>query len=115
MAYAAAFGSKSIFLTLPGPIGYSLPAFYFFHISSFYVPDKIKPAFQVCKYTLDVPFWVVGSLTDELMFNPEKMFFGEEVPIDVIDIGGIIFGDLGNISKLREILEDMKDFGKKTY
>lgn len=29
MAYAAALGSKSVSLTLPGLIGYSLPAFFF--------------------------------------------------------------------------------------
>ena len=30
MAYAAALGSKSVSLTFPGLIGYSLPAFFFF-------------------------------------------------------------------------------------
>ena len=30
MAYAAALGSKSVVLTIPGVIGYSLPAYFFF-------------------------------------------------------------------------------------
>lgn len=33
MAYAGALKSKSVTLTLPGLISYSLPAFLFFHIS----------------------------------------------------------------------------------
>ena len=84
MAYATALGSKSIYLTLPGLIGYSLPAFYFFHMSSFYVPDKLKLVCQVCKYILSAPFWVMGSITDGIMVNPEEIYFGEEVPIDFV-------------------------------
>ena len=49
------------------------------------------------------------------MSNPEEMYFGEEVPSDIVGTGVTIPGDLENISKLREILEDMKEFGKKSY
>jgi hypothetical protein len=115
MAYAAALGSKSISLTLPGLVGYSLPAFFFFHMSGFYAPDKLKPFCQACKITLGAPIWIIGSLTDGLMAVPEEIFFGEEVPIDVVGTGGTIPGDLGDINKIREILDEMRDFSKKTY
>nr|YP_010472335.1 hypothetical protein N4L43_pgp009 [Pleurosigma intermedium]UVG41946.1 hypothetical protein [Pleurosigma intermedium] len=115
MAYAAAIGSKSVSLTLPGIIGYSLPAFFFFHMSSFYVPDKIKPVCQLCKFTLGAPIWIASSITDELMGGTEERFFGEEVPIDLVGTGGTIPADIGDINKLRLVLDDMKDFGKKTY
>jgi hypothetical protein len=115
MAYAAALGSKSISLTLPGLIGYSLPAFVFFHMSYFYVPDKIKPICQFCKFTLGCPFWVASAITDEVLSGPEEKYFGEEVPIDLVSTGGTIPGDLGDINKLSEILEEMKNFATKTH
>ena len=74
------FGS----LSAPYPKWSPLPAFYFFHMSSFYVPDKLKLVCQVCKYILSAPFWVMGSITDGIMVNPEEIYFGEEVPIDFV-------------------------------
>lgn len=115
MAYAAALGSKSIGLTIPGLIGYSLPSFFFFHMSSYYVPDKLKPICEVCKYTLGAPIWILSSITDELMSNLEETMFGEEVSVDILETGGTIPGELGDFNRLRAVLEEMKDFGKKSY
>lgn len=112
MAYAAALGSKSISLTVPGLIGYSLPAYFFFHMSSYYVPDKIKPICQVCKYTLGAPLWMMSYITDEFFSPAEEMILGESVPIDLLETGGTIPKDIGDINKLVEVFEDMKDFGK---
>ena len=39
---------------------------------------------EVCKYILGAPFWVMGSITDGIMVNPEEIYFGEEVPIDFV-------------------------------
>lgn len=47
----------------------------------------------------------MASLTDEAMSHPEEMYFGEQVPIDVVDTGGTIPADLGDISKLTQVLE----------
>lgn len=115
MAYAAALGSKSVSLTLPGLIGYSLPAFFFFHMTSYYAPDKIKPVCNLCKYTLGAPFWIVNSLTDEVLSYPEEAFFGESVPIDITGTGGTIPGEIGDFNKLREVLKDMNEWSKKSY
>ena len=119
MGYAAALGSKSLSFTLGGFLGYSVPAFFFFHMSSYYVPDKLKPICQVGKYALGAPVWVVGTLVDGLLSQPEEMIFGEEVPLDVVGTGGTIPPEIGDVSKLQDVLEDMKqfakEFNKKTY
>nr|ULD16196.1 hypothetical protein [Cylindrotheca closterium] len=113
MAYAAAIGSKSISLTLPGIIGYSLPAFFFFHMSYYYAPNKFKPACQACKYILGAPFLTAGLITDELMSNQEEKFFGQAVPIDVGQTGGTIPPEIGDMDKFRDLLNELKTMGHK--
>ena len=116
MSYAAAIGSKSISLTLPGLLGYALPSFFFFHMSYYYAPDKFKPLCQLGKYTLGAPVWIISTIADKLMAPVEETFFGEEVPIDMVNTGGTIPPDVGDYQQLKDILEDVKkEFGKKTY
>lgn len=73
----------------------------------------MKPVCQVYKYTIGAPFWIVGSLIDELMSNSEEMSLGKAVSVDVVGTGGTIPGHLGDLNKLRELSADMKDFWKK--
>lgn len=107
MVYASAVGCKSVTLTLPGVIGYSLPAFYFFHMSSYYAPDKLKPICHVLKFTLGGPFWVAGALVDKVMAGPEEKIFGTELPLDVVGTGGTIPGDLGDFKQLQKLLKEI--------
>ena len=119
MAYATALGSKSIVLTIPGVIGYSLPAYFFFHMSYFYAPDKFKQLCQAGKYTFGAGFMLVNFMVDGLAEPVEEKIFGEAVPIDINKTGGTIPSDIGTIDDLRKLLEDLKqtskEFGKKTY
>ena len=119
MAYACALGSKSVAITIPGVIGYSLPAYFFFHMSYFYAPDKLKPICQAGKYTFGAGFMLVNYIVDELGEHVEEKIFGEAVPIDINKTGGTIPGDIGTVNDLRSLLEDLKstsqEFTKKTY
>ena len=123
MAYAAALGSKSVALSLPGLIGYSLPAYFFFHMSSYYMPDYAKPVCNVCKYVVGAPVWIASSITDHLTGDLEERIAGEAIPIDITHTGGTIPNDLGDINQLRETLTNMKGWAeeglksgsKKTY
>lgn len=49
------------------------------------------------------------------MFDPKEIFFEGEMPIDFVGNSSAVPGDLKDVNKLRQILMDMKDFGKKTY
>lgn len=123
MALAAAIGSKSVCLTLPGLIGFSLPAFFFCHMASYYAPDKLKGICQLGKYTLGAPFWFASTITDGLSAAGEEKIFGEEVPIDINNTGGTIPSDLGDVEELKKVLREMKEMvgqtleesSKKTY
>lgn len=108
MGYASAIGLKSVEFTLLGFIGLSLPAFFLFHMASFYAPDKIKPICNICKFSLAAPLWIVSSLTDELTSKMEEKFFGEEVPIDLTETAGTIPASLGDLEKVLSTVQDIK-------
>ena len=109
----------SVALTIPGIIGYSLPAFFFFHMSYFYAPDKLKPLCQAGKYTFGAGFMLVNYRVDELGQTVEEKFFGEAVPIDINRTGGTIPEDIGTPADFRRLLQDLKEttkeFSTKTY
>lgn len=113
MAYAAKLGSKSISMTLPGLVAFSLPAFYFFHMSYFYVPDKIKPICTVCKYSLGGGFWILNCVVDHLFEDLEEKMFGESIPIDITQTGGSIPSEVGNIEELGETIQELQEDFKK--
>jgi len=83
IAYAATLGSKSFAFTIPGAIDYSLSVFFFFHMSYFYAPDKLKPICQAGKYTFGFGYMMVNYIVDEIIESVEEKVFGEPVPIDI--------------------------------
>lgn len=77
-------------------------------MTSYYAPDKLKGICTVGKYTLGAPFWIINCVTDEILAGPEEQFLGEPVPLDVTQTGGTIPPDLGDIDKLREVINGMR-------
>lgn len=78
IAYACAIGSKSVALIISGIIGYSRPGFFFFHISYYYAPDKLKPLCQAGKHSLAASFLLISYLVDKLTECAKRKFFGEK-------------------------------------
>ena len=116
MSYASVLGSRSLSLTLPGLIGYSLPAFVFCHMTSFYVPDTLKPIFDIGKFTLVAPVWLISTLADKGLETIEEKKFGVPVPLDIPDTGGTIPSDLGSLTDLKKIVDEYsKKMGSKSY
>lgn len=113
MAYAAALGSKSVALTLDGLVGLSLPAFFFFHMSYYYAPDKFKPICQLGKYTLGGPLLLLSTVTDGLLSRAEDKFLGQPVPIDIGGTGGTIPGDMGTGKEFKEFLKELEKLGQE--
>lgn len=110
MAYAAALGSKSVSLTIPGLLGYSIPAFLFCHMTSYYVPDKIKPVFNVGKFVLGAPVWIVSELVDKGLEPMEEQLYGVNMPLDLLQTGGTSPSDLGSLDDLQEILDQYTNY-----
>ena len=119
MPYACALGSKSVAMTIPGAIRYFLPEFFFFHMSYYYAPDKLKPLCQAGKYSLGASFMLINYLVDELAEGVERKYFGEKVPLDINKTGGTIPKDIGTLEEFRKLINDLKqttkDFTEKSY
>lgn len=83
-------------------------------MSYYYVPDVLKPFCNIGKYTLGAPFWVLSTFIDGVTAPLEENRFGEEVPLDVLNTGGTIPGDLGDFETLKKTLEDINKLLPKT-
>jgi hypothetical protein len=113
MAYACALGSKSVAITIPGIIGYSLPGFFFFHMSYYYAPNKLKPLCQAGKYSFSASFMLISYLVDKLTEGAEHKFFEEKVPLDINKTGGTIPRDIGTPEDFRRLIEESKQTSKE--
>jgi hypothetical protein len=58
------------------------------------------------------PFWILNSLTDGILAGTEETFFGQEVPIDLVGTGGTIPADLGDFTKIKEMINQVKGAAK---
>jgi hypothetical protein len=118
MGYAIALGSKSVPISLSGVIGYSLPAFFFWHMSYYYdyAPDRLKPICQIGKILFGGPLWVTSAIVDEFMSGLEEKLFAEQVPLDLPNYAGTVPSDMGSLEELNKLVSDMMAlYTQKTY
>ena len=85
-------------------------------MTSFYVPDTLKPVFDIGKFTLGAPVWLISTLADKALEPIEEKKFGILVPLDIPDTGGTIPSDLGSLTDLKKIVDEYsKKMGSKSY
>ena len=108
MAAAKVLGATTIPFSLGGVIGLSLPAFYFFHMLSYYVPSPAKPICTVGKVTLGGAYLLLCTCTDEFSESFEEGKYGHSIPLDVMNTGGSLPTNLGDTQALSNYLYYLK-------
>lgn len=109
MFVASQLGIKTIPLTMGGVIGISLPAYYFFHMLQYYVPNNCKAPCELGKYTAGLAYMAITTAIDKISAPLEKKTTGFELPLDIPNTGGTIPKEVFSKEEISQILKRLKE------